>query len=687
MPHEKFKSENYENFGGMNTKASAYISGPREFLNITNYDFSIPGSLSGRPGSTQFLSTTFSGGVNYISEYIKAAGFSQIMVGHPGGLWSAIGTAATGISTTAVGATINNIAPYAFGIGGLTGFGLTNFCLRARGITLSQGASFPVDSVFFNDWLFMADGNNMVKWNGATMYRYGIPYGANSTFSVAGLTSGSGFTYVGGNTFVAYKIGYVNNRGVQGPLEKYLESPSDVAAFRLPYYTYGYGFGSTINYVNFGLTTPSGYGISQIAIYKAMAGITGFGGILSFLQTAIFQLHAMLPGDATFFADTFEIGKGTGVNALVYEDDSVMPFEKYVDAGAPFRASYYPGQSFIIMSDWDFYCPKFLEIFSGRMFMAGFDKAPNLILYSEIVEPEQFFPENNLSIETPMGDIITGLKEFNGSLIVGKELSIHQVQGTEPANIVIRPLTNEYGVLNNRCFAAWGTKLWMLSKDGVIEFDGANVGPVSDKMRETFEAMNLSAAVKEAVMLHNPQRREIMISFPINGATTNNVTVIYDYTVGSWAKWDGFTPKSYAMMKGRNTVYNAFYGDSGGRLNQFGSSYFGDNGAGISTVAQGRFEHPEGQTVEKMFRRLFTNIEKLQGGVTTTLNVGFRQGYTTGMGVTRVVVSNKSKQMINFGISSNSLSVEVGFNSATERIRYYGYTLQYRWQRDVYGEN
>ena len=71
MSNPKLKSENYQNFGGINSKASPYLTSPIEFLDIINFDFQTPGSLCERWGSTQYIGQTFAGKISSLTEYVK----------------------------------------------------------------------------------------------------------------------------------------------------------------------------------------------------------------------------------------------------------------------------------------------------------------------------------------------------------------------------------------------------------------------------------------------------------------------------------------------------------------------------------------------------------------------------------------------------------------------------------------
>ena len=99
MPQPKIKSENYANFGGMNTKISSYLVEQHEFLDLQNFDFTRPGSLTKRPGTTQYLGHTLDNRITGIFEYEKLNGSSQIIIGSNSGLFWVNGSTFSTIST------------------------------------------------------------------------------------------------------------------------------------------------------------------------------------------------------------------------------------------------------------------------------------------------------------------------------------------------------------------------------------------------------------------------------------------------------------------------------------------------------------------------------------------------------------------------------------------------------------
>lgn len=217
----QFKSENYQNLGGMNTKASPYITGPMQFLDISNMDFSVPGSLTKRQGSTQYTGATVSGRITGLYEYEKLSGASYLIV-----------TANTNAYTVTSGGGFN-----AFNTG------------------LANGSIF--DFVTFVDTLFAANGTNFFKYNGASVSNYSLP---------EGITLAAGVTGIGGITgFFQYQYGYLNELGYQGPAGGIIGiSAAGAFAIRLT-----------------GFTTPAGFGITAFTIYGTNANGNDFFGITS----------------------------------------------------------------------------------------------------------------------------------------------------------------------------------------------------------------------------------------------------------------------------------------------------------------------------------------------------------------------------------------------------------------------
>ena len=210
MADGKMKSEHYALLGGINVKASPYINEMAEFRDIVNMNFVTPGALTKRPGSTLYLGVTISGRITGGVEFEKLNGASYIVV-----------TANTNAYT------VNT----------------SNF--SAFRTNLLNDSIF--DFVPFVDRLFCANGSDFFKFDGTNSANFSLPPGITSSFGLTALVGGSLAT---GTYFVSY--GYLNNAGFYGP-------PSVGYSIAISGSTY-----LSIGYC--GMTTPTGYGITGIAL-------------------------------------------------------------------------------------------------------------------------------------------------------------------------------------------------------------------------------------------------------------------------------------------------------------------------------------------------------------------------------------------------------------------------------------
>lgn len=211
----KTKQENYSNFGGINQKASLYLTNNNDCLNLQNVAFTFPGALNSMPGSAQYVTSTVAGDITGIYEYARSNGASYLVF------------------------IANTNAYYTDGINVFAWYvGLQNDVIT----------SFTT----FVDFMFMTDGKSFVKWDGMNAALFSAPDGM-SGFNV-GLQIFATIPLSG--TFI-YSAGYITDTG-------YLTNITNS------------GF-QAINSSGFitilqGLTVPQGYGITGIAIYRSSPG-------------------------------------------------------------------------------------------------------------------------------------------------------------------------------------------------------------------------------------------------------------------------------------------------------------------------------------------------------------------------------------------------------------------------------
>jgi len=575
-PNPKQKSENYSNFGGINTKTSLYITGENDVLALENYAFTKPGSLSSTPGSSLFMGATVSGQVNGIYEYEKLSGFSQIIF-----------AANTNSYYTTGG------APTAFRSG------------------LENGARF--DYVTFLDTLFACNGSQFFKWDGTNAYTFSTPQGLSLTVSaVAGGAAGLSGTF-------QYAYGYLNTTSYY----------SDVGA-RATFAVAGTQIALS------GFTFPAGYGITAAVIYRTSPG-----------GQDLFQIGFLPVGGQTF-----------------------------VDTGLALGNQVEPDTFFFTLA------PRYMELFQNHLFMVGFSGAPSDVWNSEVGQPETILPDSNFEFRTNDGDELRGAKFYNGALYVFKERSFGKIVGDNSSNFTLLDVSDQYGALSNNAIVTYEDIMLFLDRKGIARFNGAVPEIISDKIEDIFLRMNISAARGNATAIHHRHRNEIWFGIPVDGATFNNLTVIFDYISLSFTTQKGFNPSSFAMAKSTFARPTAFYGSYSGAIFYTSASLFSHNGNGMTYVLQSKFYNMGGPSTTMQYRRLFVDHDPIVG-ITVPMQVNFRVNEQSAIAATATIYLNDYQSRIDFGIPAKSLSVELVTSGASFPVKINGFTVEGRLQRKV----
>ena len=477
-----------------------------------------------------------------------------------------------------------------------------------------------LDAALFD---FITFVDRLFACNGQDFFKFD---GTNtSAYSLPPGATGWGVTAVVGGglsgTFVT-SYGYLNNRGYFGPASNGLTIALN-----------GITFGS-IQY--YGLTTVTGYGITALSFYRTSAGgIDEQGTTFAPINTA------------TFTDTAFPL-------ATRLSNDNL----------------------------WVTTAPRYMEIYNNQLFMAGFSALLSTVLWSNIGEPEGVDPTFNAEFRTNDGDRVTGLKSYNGALVVTKERSTHRLVGGNPDNFAIQEITDQYGCLSNRAMVTFEDYLWFLDTKGIVEYNGANIKIISEKVEPIFSSMNIAAARENAVAIHNRQFNEVWFSIPCNGASLNNCVVVYDYLAKAWTKYEGVDSSALFQAKGALSQRSVFVGGYTGSIFFFGASLTSDQGRSITCMMQPRFLAPTGHTTERQFRRLYLDVNPILG-ITQAINVDFRTNYGTSIVLTRTMYQAPYQSRIDFGLSAKSIQPTFTHVSASLPLQINGFTFESRFQRPV----
>lgn len=580
MAYPKNKEEEYEASGGVNTKLSQYTTGKNELLNLVNMNFVTLNALTKRAGTTLYLGATVSGRIGGLYEFDRLNGSTYI-----------VATA----NTTAYTVT-----------GSFTAFktGLLNNGL--------------FDFVTFVDRLFMANGQDFFKFDGVNSSAFSLPPGISS--AALGITGG-GFTALGGLSGIYLAgYGYLNDRGYFGPASTGITVSLNGISYNTILYT--------------GMSTPTGFGISAIALYRSEAGFNTMFG-----TTAI--------GITTSFIDYAALSNNENPNFLYFT-----------------------------------LAPKYLELYNNQLFLAGFSTALSTIYWSDIGEPEGIQPQSFAEVRTNDGDMITGARSYLSDLIITKERSMHKLSGENPDNFSLQQITDQYGCLSNRTMVVYNNLLVFLDSKGLIRYDGSNLEVLSTRIEEFLLRMNIPAARENAVGVHDRLHNQIIFFIPVDGSTVNNFGIVYDYVADAFTFIEGINASSLTIAQGRLSQKSVVYGGYTGTIANFADSVESDLGQGFTCLIRTRFATLLGQSVEQQFRRFYLNVEPVLG-VTQPISLKFFTDFGSTVMATFTIYQAPFQTRVDFGLPAKTFSAEIGHFSASLSLKAFGWTLESRYQRNT----
>ncbi len=668
MSYKKLKEERYAAFGGINSKVSQYLNGPMEFLALQNIDFQTPGSLTDRWGSTQYFGASLTSKVTGLYEFTQTTGASSFYAIAGGTIGLAL---LNGFSSIFCGSTVG--ASFFFTLGPFTsGMSILNY-------------DFDFNTLQNN--CFLANGQNFLKSTGGSSFVFfGLPrFQCDNGIITAGLEYGNSGSADGFTGVYYYQCAFVNSYGMAGSPSQAFKGYTAFAGavvYSNPAFTNGT---TSILFVLTGfqqsfhgkLAVPN-TDITGVAIFRTQ----GYAATLSItdINNADYTLKAVLGISALSHAATFT--DFDPISGITFMNKDIIPYNWYTYGTSNFTSQNYP---YLLEENVGFgitLIPKFVETHDNRLFIAGMSYSPSTFFFSEFGEPEHFEADFGFEVRTQDGEPISGLKEYSGNLMVFKYSSFHQLStaADDFANWVLTPISTEYGCLSNRAVTTFSNLCVFLDRKGVIQYNGANIEILSTKVDPIFQRMNVNAAKNTAQLTYDKQRNEILCDIPVDGATMNNLTVVYDIIAKAWTTEAGYNSAVRAIAQGQLSNRENFYGGYSGLVSYFGPSFTSDNGTAFTTIIKSGFLTDLGNSTQKVFRRLWADTTPV--GTSAFVDVHLYQDYGASIIVSATLPLVPFQNRIDFGVSAKSLSVEF-VKSGTFKMALHGFSIAYRFQRNV----
>lgn len=639
MGYGKLKTESYSNIGGINQKASTYVTGDKEVLDLENLDFQVPGAWNKRWGFT----------AAYASSASFSVGASQTI----NAIWQVTKPLDVYGGTASPAQTLE-----------LVGFDSGVFKFNTSGSTLvpwvASITTSPTDLVWDHSEVenktYYSNGNagftsaykNVAGDSRA--YFFGMPAAFPGIIS-GGTAIGPGSAYAASTTFT-YRTAFLDVHGFVGPLG---------GNFNVFVGTSGAGF---VDLSGFNTSLYSDFGVTATVIFR--------NRVPGFPSGDFISVGANPVGSATF-TDTNP--PPVSNQYLPYGGQNTIPSLTAYTFG--------PQINLDIPLTWNI-----SEIYQNRLWI---DAGLNQITYSELEDYQNILPENVLTIAANNFRLV-GMKAYNQSLMILCQKGIFRLTGDNPDNFYAVNMSTEYGLISDKSIVVYNEKMWFLDYESIVEFNGSNFTNVGNRVDGYLNRMNKSKAYRRACGMHLPERNEVWFSIPIDGSEVNNLTLVYDYLVDGWTTFRGDKLKATALAplykNSADTTYaptikEYYFGSIGASIYKFGESFTSDDGTGITLSFTTRYHNELGKSQTAQFRRFYLDIGSYVG---PTLNFGlaFYANYSNStISYTTSMNFNQWQDRIDFGIPAKSLSVRVAHGSTTGRMQINGYTMEFRFQRAV----
>jgi hypothetical protein len=264
-----------------------------------------------------------------------------------------------------------------------------------------------------------------------------------------------------------------------------------------------------------------------------------------------------------------------------------------------------------------------------------------------------------IDIDKDTGDRITGLIEYQDSIVVFKERSVWQVTLSTQESLVIptvKMIIRGVGCVSHRTIRHVENDVFFLSRRGVFTLGNeanylANVlrtNELSAKIRPLFETLSPSQLEQACGIYHMNKYR---LSYPTSGTSKNDSEVIYDRERLAWMgpNTPPAVPAVYETYFDGDNRENLVWGDTDDNfVTQFSSAFPNDKGVKIQTSLLSKKTAFQNPFRFKQVKNLYSNWRNVFGTPFVNIILETRDG---------AVGSAQS-----FTISASSAGVGWGFD-------------------------
>jgi hypothetical protein len=252
-----------------------------------------------------------------------------------------------------------------------------------------------------------------------------------------------------------------------------------------------------------------------------------------------------------------------------------------------------------------------IDVFQGVAFMAGDSAHLSRVWFSGNGKPACVNSNDYRDLDPNDGDIVTGLKRFQTTIVAFKGNSIWNAAGTDRDTFVFERRATTVGSVNNACIVEVPMKnsLVFISPDAKFySYDGTDATPQATNIDPIMSGLNIGR-LSQAVGTLVPSLNQARWIVPNDGSTYCDLIIWYDYILDKWGTADvsNLQANCCATLHDASSKLQFFTGGVSNGYVQQGDSSGTDGGLNITCDVVDRGHPLQDATPEnqKVFSHIF----------------------------------------------------------------------------------
>jgi hypothetical protein len=230
--------------------------------------------------------------------------------------------------------------------------------------------------------------------------------------------------------------------------------------------------------------------------------------------------------------------------------------------------------------------------------------AGSRLYFSDLLNIESWPALNFIDISPNDGDIGTGVLATDDYLVITKNRSIWLLVGDSIDNFAVRRLSANIGCVAPRSLVMVNNMLCFVADDGVYFSDFSQTVLASERLRKTWQSLNLRRLNQAASSFH---RYKLRVAVPSANSMINDTGLVYDTIRQSWYVRRNWKVSCWASFVESGQQAVLFGHSDKGQVSEIDKGY-ADQGVGIPFVYESKHLNMGLPQYVKRFRDLYAVV-------------------------------------------------------------------------------